>query len=65
MLEDVLDFTFAWRLGTNCGVAEDAIVECLLSFACLFARIVFAQSDAMVQVQMEMLKRSMLDAQGA
>jgi hypothetical protein len=63
MLQDVLDFTFAWRFGTDCGVAEDAIVERLLSFASLFARTVFAQSDAMVQVQMEMLQRSMLDAQ--
>lgn len=65
MLQDVADFSLARRLGTNCRIAENAIVERLLSFACLFARIVLAQGEAMIQVQMEMLKRSVLDAQGA
>lgn len=65
MLENVLDFAFARRLGADRRVAEDAIVERLLGFAGLFARIVLAQGDAVIQIQMEMLKRSVLDAQGA
>lgn len=65
MLENVLDFAFARRLGTNCRVAENAIVERLLSFAGLFTRIVLAQGDAMIQIQMEMLKRTVLNTQRA
>lgn len=65
MLENVLDFAFARRLGANCRVAENAIVERLLSFAGLFTRIVLAQGDAMIQIQMEMLKRAVLNTQRA
>lgn len=65
MLENVLDFAFARRLGADRRVAEHAIVERLLSLAGLFTRIVLAQGDAVVQVQMEMLKRSVLNTQSA
>jgi hypothetical protein len=65
MSQDALNFIFARRLSTDCCVAENAIVERLLSFAGLFARIILAQGDAMIQIQMEMLKRSVLDAQCA
>lgn len=65
MLEDVLNLTFARRLSADRRVAEDAIVERLLSLAGLFAGTVLAEGEAVVQVQMEMLKRSMLDAQCA
>jgi len=63
MLQDILDFAFTRRLSTNRRVAEDAIVECLLSFAGLFAWVILAQGDAVIQIQMEMLKRSMLNTQ--
>jgi len=65
MRQNVLDFTFAWRFSADCRVAQDTIVECLLGLASLFARVVLAQCNAVIQVQMEMLQRSMLNAQRA
>jgi hypothetical protein len=63
MLENVLDFAFARRLSADCRVAEDAVVERLLSLAALFTRVVLAQGNAVIQVQVEMLERSVLNAE--
>lgn len=65
MLKNVLNFAFAWRFSTDCGVAQYAVVERLLCFAGFFTRVVLAQRNAMVQVQVEMLKRTMLNAESA
>lgn len=65
MLQNVLHLALARRLSADGGVAKHAVVERLLGLAGLFARIVLAEGDSVVQVQVEMLKRAMLHAESA
>lgn len=65
MLQNVLHLALARRLSADGGVAEHAIVERLLSLAGLFSRVILAEGDAVVQVQVEMLKRAVLHAESA
>lgn len=65
MLENVLNFAFARRLGADCRVAEYAVVQRLLSLAGLLTRVVLAQGDAVIQGQVEMLQWPVLNAESA
>lgn len=65
MLQNVLHLALARRLCADGGVTEHAVVERLLGLACLFSRVVLAEGDSVIQVQVEMLKRAVLHTESA
>lgn len=63
MLQNRLDLTLGRRLGADRRIAQHTIVKRHLRLGRLLARIVLAQGNAVIQIQMEMLERSVLHAQ--
>lgn len=63
MWQDVLYFTFVGYFGYDRRVAQLTVVQCQLCLLCFLACAILAQRDALVQVEMEVYHRTVLQAQ--
>jgi len=62
--DDVLDLLLLSGGGQDRGVAQHAVIQSVLGLLSLLPVAILDQSDPMCEIQVEIVKRTMLHAQG-